>query len=445
MNKYYIIFVVGYFISFCSCKSDKLDGSKGDKIVYEAEVTEMTDEDYPDNNDIASRCADWQNYKHHKVTFERLDSTHFTLTFFPSSALSDTIKIEHINLLEWIPTIPTYIKDDYLKLLGIVNAEWNRQQVKFVKDEFIISKYSKEGKKTTRVDLARNCLNSYLWEMITYATEKGKDKPLYHGWFEFPRDLYEELFEEVNKGRLSFKEYKAYLVNYKDPERKVVDLNQLRTVAESDTVLCTSLNDSFYPKTGARKSKFKNIVYPKNPTSINDFLTDSTTFSTFLYPGYYSTSDPRSTTLSKLRYPKKVVVNKVTSKNNSKNDYLEFQVTFARSSDTTNLTTVVIGGIQYRQLKQLAVEDYNKGLKMPMGIGNHAFYENADYAQHHSSKENPYYAFILDREGKWLDSHFFGVDGPLFHLDENNPNLLHYWLLSFERHAMVTHLTFEIN
>ena len=79
-----------------------------------------------------------------------------------------------------------------------------------------------------------------------------------------------------------------------------------------------------------------------------------------------------------------------------------------------------------------------------MGIGNHGFYEPYNKATKNSVSNSPYYGLIIDSEGKWVDSHFFGVDGPILHLDENDPNILHYWLLSFERHAMVAHLTFPI-
>jgi len=44
----------------------------------------------------------------------------------------------------------------------------------------------------------------------------------------------------------------------------------------------------------------------------------------------------------------------------------------------------------------------------------------------------------LDDEGKWLDSHEIGIDGPLLHLSEDGETL-HVWLLSFERHALVGH------
>jgi len=436
------IIVLVLMVVIVACKTKQ---KANEQMVYQSTIKEMTDQEYPDNNDIESRCSDWQEYKHHKVLVERLSKTDFKVTFLPANQNSDTIILKHVNLLEWIPTIPDYLEDEYLKKIGIINAEWNRQQVKFEEGEFYISYHTEEGRKTTRVDLARNCLNSYLWEIITYATIDGKQKPLYHGWFDFPRELYRELFDEVNNGKLTFEEYKEYLLDYKEPESKVVHLEALRKVESEKEVTFQNLNNQFYPLTGARKSKFKNIIYPKNPKTINDFLNDSTMFSTFLYPGYYSTSDPRHTTLSKLGIPQKVIVRKVISNNKEHTKCLEIDVTFARNTDTTELTRVVIGGIKEELLPQLALKDYNKGFKMPMGIGNHGFYEKATFAQQNPTADNPYYAFILDAEGKWLDSHFFGVDGPLFHRDIKDYNTLHYWLLSFERHAMVTHLTFKID
>ncbi len=445
INKTILIILSGIVLFSCSSSESNNTSQKPAEKKNISKVKEMTDEEYPDNNDIENRCSDWDKYAHHEVEINRLDSLYFKVTFYPSNKNSDTIILDSIKLLEWIPTIPNYIKDDYLKKIGIINAEWNRQQVKFTQGEFYISKHTPEGNKTVRVDLARNCLNSYLWEIITYGKEGDKVKALYHGWFDFPRELYRELFNEVNKGKLTFEEYKKYLEDYTEPESKHIDLSLLRDVDSSWKVNFENHNNEFYPLTGARKSKFKNIVYPKNPKTINDFLTDSTKFATFLYPGYYSTSDPRATTLSKLGIPKKVIVRKVTSHNAKHDKCLEFDATFASNQDSSILTRVVIGGVKPELIPQLKVEDYNKGYKMPMGIGNHAFYEKADYAQQNSSSDNPYYAFILDNKGKWIDSHFFGVDGPLFHRDIDDYDLLHYWLLSFERHAMVTHLTFKID
>ena len=196
-------------------------GCSGGLKKNQSPIKEPTDAEYPDNNDIEGRSSKWDRFQHDMVQIDRISKNNFKVTFPASNELSDTIVIENINLLEWMPTIPDYVaKDDYLTHIGIINAEWNRQQVKFEKGEFSISMQKEEGPITVRVDLARNCLNSYLWEIITFTSEDGKQKPMYHGWFDFPHELYEELFDEVNEGKLTFNEYRDYLVQYKDPDKK---------------------------------------------------------------------------------------------------------------------------------------------------------------------------------------------------------------------------------
>ena len=257
--------------------------------------------------------------------------------------------------------------------------------------------------------------------------------------------MYRDLFNEKNDGILKFEDYEDHLTGYKHPRQEAVNIEELRLVVSERTVNFEDFRNEFYPKTGARKSKYKNIVHPKAPETIEEMLNDSTTYSTFMWPGWYSTADPRPTTLSMLGIPRKVVIRETISKNSAKDECYEFEVTFARNTDTTYLTKIIIGGVRKEgDLKQLALNDYNSGYKMPMGIGNHPFYEHQESTQSNSSSDSPYYGFILNPEGKWVDSHFFGVDGPLFHLDEEDKNKMHYWLLSFERHAMVSHLTFDL-
>lgn len=53
--------------------------------------------------------------------------------------------------------------------------------------------------------------------------------------------------------------------------------------------------------------------------------------------------------------------------------------------------------------------------------------------------KSPYYAILPNLQSRWPDSHKVGIDGPLMHLDEEDPSLLHLWILSFERHALIRH------
>lgn len=45
---------------------------------------------------------------------------------------------------------------------------------------------------------------------------------------------------------------------------------------------------------------------------------------------------------------------------------------------------------------------------------------------------------------RWIDHHSFGIDGPVMHRDEHDPNLLHVELLSYERHALIGHFQVQI-
>ena len=183
------------------------------------------------------------------------------------------------------------------------------------------------------------------------------------------------MFDEVNAGKLSFEAYKAHLENYKDPQKQKINLAVLRNISSESEKEFTDFRMQAYPFTAARKSKYKNIVCPVRPNVINDMLTDSTTYSTFQWPGFYDTSDPRPSTLSMLGIPKKVLVRKTLSNNSNRDSCYEFDVSFARNTDTSFITRVVIGGIIPSDLKQLPIEAYNNGIKKPMGIGNHGFYE----------------------------------------------------------------------
>ena len=73
-------------------------------------------------------------------------------------------------------------------------------------------------------------------------------------------------------------------------------------------------------------------------------LTDSTTYSTFQWPGIYDTKDP-SHNFKYVRNPKKVIVRKTVSNNNLSENCFEFDITFA-NTDTSYLTRVVIGGVR---------------------------------------------------------------------------------------------------
>jgi hypothetical protein len=398
-------------------------------------IAELSDEQYPDNPDIGFRSTDYQNEYFTEGKLILTDSEEpFQVDFEFYGNNGDIIHFHNLDLSEFIPTIPSGMRqDEYLSYISCINQEWNRNQVRFSPDYF-----ESNNSDIVRVDMARNCLNAYLWEVIVFTEEDEKVVPYSHGWFDFPHELYAKLFQKKNG--VAFDTYQKPLENWVDPESKKVDLGLLRTVLDSMEIETIDLSDEMYPVAGAREKKFKEIIFPTDFSSMRDLQTDSALFATFSPPGYYNKADPRKTELGRFYHLETAEVLSVLSQING-DTLSEVVLSFRHKNDPT-LTTLILGGLNFDDFPVLSREEANGGWKSSMGIGNHPFYET--YQEHMASPagDNPYYALFLDSDGKWLDSHKVGIDGPIFHFADEERTELHMWLLSFERHALVGHYVF---
>ncbi|MBO0952559.1 hypothetical protein [Fibrella forsythiae] len=401
---------------------------------YSVALTEMTDAQYPDNPNLESRHSGAKQQLFSTVTINEGQNNQFDFALRSHEADYCTITLPNVPLLEWIPTASEPIKSDaYLTYIGVINQEWNRQQIQFKPGQFTVSGTS--GVPITRVDLAQNCLNAYLWEALVYVKDTdGKEKLYWQGWFDFPHTLYARLFEARNN--LPFDTFREGMENWIDPPSRPIALGTLRQVtAETDAVF-ESQNEAMYPLTGERERKRKNIICPRQVNSINDLLTDSTTFATFSIPGYYNTADPRKTELGRLGKLQRVIRRQTIGM--ARQPLTELELVFASPTKPGLQTRLVVGGFNPSDLPVLPPERVNEsGWQMSMGVGNHSFYETFDYQQQHPVRTNPFYSFLLDQHGNWLDSHKVGIDGTSMHLDKNGK--LNLWILSFERHAFVGH------
>ena len=428
-----IILVVNCLISSCS-ETNKTSESKVEKSNWlRFEITEKTDVEYPDNPDIGFRSNSYSNTFFKSGRLKSKDSLHYQFQFELSNG--DTLLFEDIDITEWIPTIPNRLKEDaYLSELALINHEWNRNQVSFDQNYFNV-----KNENIQRVDIARNCLNSYLWEVIVYEQRNNTEKPIAHGWFNFPELEYMQCF--LIKNDTLYEPFKNHLADWKDPENKRVEDALLRTIKGLKQCSFEDKSNEMYPETGERAKKRKEVVFPVEFSTMRQLQTDSTTFATFSPPGVYDRSDPRKTELGRLKNLDSVLLKEVMVKGSSGVfNELEFQF-----SDQSRKTNLIIGGIDWNEIPTLSTEENHKGWQNSMGFGNHTFYENYTDFLSTQLEHNPYYGYFTDGEKNWYDSHKIGVDGPLMHFDNLNPKLLHVWLLSFERHALVGHYTIEIN
>jgi hypothetical protein len=397
-----------------------------------AELQSLSESEYPDNPDRPLRHPAYEGYTFHQIQFHQQDSTQFSIEL-QSNNRGDTIIIPSVDLAAWMPRLQKrLLANEYMSSIGIVNQEWNRHQVELRPGQFEV--HGNQQRPIARVDLARNCLNSYLWEVIVYEEVDGHEAPIHHSWFDFPNDLYKELFNSINPR--PFENYASSLVNWEDPENQTVSLNHLRTTTPAVNLPIDVRNNSTYPLKGERKKKFSNIIYPENSNYIKDFLTDSTLFATFTPPGIYTRADPRTTELGRLARPHQSTGSIWKA---IEEDTL-IELTIEYDKDTKGRQTQwIISGIRPGDIPRLKTEHAHHGWQRPMGFGNHSFYETYEQARSFPAETEPYFSILTDEEGRWLDSHQVGIDGPLLHWDAKHPHLLHIWVLSFERHALVGH------
>lgn len=428
--------LVGVFV--CSC----VHAQNTVRKTYVATLQTATDAVYPHNNMIGFKSKLDGRFTHRMVLITENAAGRFDFTILPGNADSDTLYVKDVDLLEFMPSIPDYVKKDpYLSYLAVLNQEWNRIQVRFNNKLFQAKGLGTEQQAISRVDIANNCLAKGLWEILAFTTENGNDLLYFQCWFDFPEELYNRQFFKRNGVDIS--KYDDMLKNYSHRKGEPVNLNALRKVNSEIPISFVMLNQEYYPLKGERETKLKNIIFPGTVASINDFLTDNTTYATFAAPGQYTRTDPRKTQLSHFQQLQKAQLLQTTSANAAATTTSELQLFFADNAKKKSLR-YVIGGLQLDKLPVLNAGNLHKGWQRPMGIGNHSFYSAYDDLLTASSAQNPYFSFLLDENGQWLDSHEIGIDGILMYRDEAEPAKVHALILSFERHSFVGHLVFDL-
>lgn len=419
-----LLTIVSVLLTACNFDGEKIQTG------FEFKIKELNDADYPDNPDIGFRHKNYNTNAFKNGYLVRIKDS-YSFVFHLTNG--DSITVSELNVMQFIPETPKHLKKDhYLNKLALINQEWNRNQVKLLPGEFKCG-----DDKIVRVDIARNCLNSYLWEVILYKKDGDQTLPYAHGWFNFPKKKYRELFDKRNNN--AFEPLKGHMENWHDPESRFVNKTLLREYVGEIDITYEDLSDTLYPMEAARKKKRKEVIWPQEFESMRELQSDSSTFATFSPPGFYNKKDPRHTELGRFKYLSGLHAYDTWSIQNRRG-VLELEFNFD-DPESGRMTRLFIGGLLGSEFPYLSPEDANKGWKNSMGFGNHSFYESLEEFNRRNTAESNYYAYLTDGDGNWLDSHKIGIDGPIFHWDDENPQLLHVWLLSFERHALIGHYT----
>ena len=411
----------------------------------QVEVQELSNLEYPENP--APLDPNFQRYANRELKIIRTDDTHFDFILEPTNEKTAKVVIKNIDLSLFIPKAPEWVKQDRgLEAIAFTDREWNRQQVSFpVNSEHIevVGGDGFEEQKLVQVALARNCLNAGYWEIILSAKdENGKKGMYYQGWFVLPMGHYKNVFEKINN--MTYWKHWWKLEHWQDPAGTVTNVNLLRKVINEQEVATQFPLDENIIVAGEQSRKVR-TTQAVNLRTWGDFYNQNNQirFATFRPPGFYDHDTPWDNEFWRIGKFEKAILRNIKPVGVSEN-LQELELLF-RDTKTGEQNKLFFSGINFKELPQLSVQDYPQGLYMPMGIGVPTFYQSYEELKQNPPYESPYFSFLLDSQDRWIDHHRLAVDGPVMHLDKDNPELLHLYLLSYERNTLVAHFIIDIS
>ncbi|MGH9345285.1 MAG: hypothetical protein ACRD19_16185 [Terriglobia bacterium] len=409
-------------------------------------IKEYSPSEYPE--DPGDRSIDYGRYSGRYLKLVERDATHFDFIFESKHSYAATIEFNNIDVALMTPGVPTWTKGDpNLERIALTDRQWNRQQVSFARGSEHLEVSGGNGFERDHLieaDLAKNCLNAGLWEVLLYDREDGRKTLYYHGWFTFPLGYYKTIFEH-NTGMSYWKHWHWYeLEHWSDPAGLKLNLARLRTVLDERTAPAKFLSREPIFAYGEQRAKLRAL-------DLHDLLTwgdfaakaGEIRFPTFAPPGRYFVSKPWKNEYWRLAKFNKAILRDVKSPASDK-PLLEIELDFTNGR-TGEPTRFIVSGIDVQSLPQLDISDYPKGLYMPMGIGVPPFFQSYDELERNRPDKSPYFSVLLDGRDRWINHHEVAIDGPVLHRDKFNPNLLHLYLLSYERHTLIGHYVIALN
>lgn len=392
---------------------------------------------YPENP--AELSVATGRYDGRSLTLVKRDDTHFDFILEPSNAQTARIIWRNVDASLFATSQPRWTRQHPgNQTIALTDREWNRQQVAFDPHSQRVHITGGDGWEATNLysaEIAKNCLNAGLWEIQLFTHEGGNKAEYYHGWFTFPLGHYRQLVE-LNSG-VRFGDIWSRLEHWRNPEGTRLDLSGLRTVRNEWP--CAGLFD---PQerviVGGEQRRKQRTTLARNVRTYHDWYDGRpVAFGAFVKPGRYDNQHPHGQELWRIGSFEKATWRQVNSPATHEPQH-ELELVF-RDTRTGGHNRYIVGGFRADRLPALAMSDYPKGSYMPMGIAVPPLMQSYDELERTPPWTTPYYSVLVDESDRWLNHHDIAVDGQVMHRDDRDPGLLHLYLLSYERHAILAH------
>ncbi len=405
--------------------------------VMEVPIRDFSTAEYPE--DPADRSVHFSQYSGRKLRLVQQDETHFDFLFEPTNTHTATVIFRNVDVGLMTPGEPAWTRGDpNLERIALTDRQWNRQQVRFDPHSPQVEVSGGDGFEKANLDsaeLAKNCLNAGLWEVLLFVRENGEKAIYYQGWFTFPMGHYQALFER-NTG-VSYWKHWYKLEHWSDPAGTPLRLEPLRKMTRERDVPASFDPNECLIIAGEQVRKRK-TVDGENIRTWGEFYDGrKVRFATFAPPGRYDVRKPWKNEYGRIARFEKAILREVVSPATSRTLH-ELELVF-RDRATGARSRFLASGFDLAALPQLPVAKYPEGLYMPMGIGVPPFFQSYDELKQNPPDRSPYFSVLLDAQGRWINHHDVAVDGPVLHRDANDPALLHVYLLSYERHSLIGH------
>jgi hypothetical protein len=404
-------------------------------------LREFSNSEYPE--DPAFRSSHFGQYFGRKLKLVRRSRGFFDFVLEPTDPRTATVIFHNIDVRLMTPSEPAWTRGDAdLERIALTDRQWNRQQVSFDGHSPHVEVVGGDGFEKTNLasaELAKNCLNAGLWEVLLFVHENEHKALYYHGWFTFPLGHYKDLFEE-NTG-LSYWQHWYKLEHWSDPAGTPVRLATLRRV-ESEREVPVTFDPSEPILVSGEQTNKRRTTEGRNILTWGDFYDGPMVrFATFTPPGRYDLNRLWKNEYGRLARLNKAILRDIVSPASSR-PLQELELIFA-SRDMGEKVRFIVSGFDLARLPQLPPGRYSEGLYMPMGIGVPPFFQDYTELQKNPPDKSPYLSLMLDSSDHWINHHAVAVDGPVLHRDAKDANLLHAYLLSYERHTLIGHYVIQ--
>lgn len=400
-------------------------------------VKEFSTAEYPE--DPAERSVMHGRYRGRHLTLVRKSDRIFDFVLESSDPGVARIVFKDVDAGLFATSQPEWTRGHAgNQLIALTDREWSRQQVSFKPGSPHLEVTGGDGVERTNLftaELAKNCLNAGLWEIQLTFQEGGNKALYYQAWFNFPLGHYRQMVEQ-NAG-ISYNRFWYRLEHWFDPAGTEVDLSQLRKVVRERDAKAEFPKNERVLAAGEQKRKMRCVTADNIRTWADYYDGRSIRFATFIQPGRYSVLHPWAHEYWRVGSFQGAILRDVVSPS-STNVLQELELVY-RDSRSGATNRLFVSGFDAARLPQLAMADYPKGAYLPMGISVPPFFQSYEDLVKSPPWKSPYFSFILDSRDRWINHHELSIDGPVMHRDDKDPDLLHLYLLSYERHALVAH------